>query len=197
MVTEAAQLGIRPISADRQTPTTGRSVRTLSMVPTPAQSISAPRTREIAKTKAVMFSVWTSAERVVAVAAQPQHPVDGHPGEHADDGLGEEHPAEGPGGDVLRQKDRQHFVRRRQEHREQRPGGDEPAGVEARGRSGEAALGDDPDRRAGRRPKGPDPKQQPCRVARGLALEILHDPIGHEEEGDELDGVDRRVTEDV
>ena len=82
-------------------------------------------------------------------------------------------------------------------HRQQRAGGDDPAGVQVGGHGGKTALGHAAQRRAGHKTPAPAAGQRLFDALAVVALQPLDEQIGQKQERQHLAAVDKGVDEGV
>ena len=97
------------------------------------------------------------------------------------------------GRDPLAKKDRQHLVRGGKKDGKQRAGGDDMPRVKPCRHRGKAALRHKPERAADGRPCLSRARDRPLHAVARLMLQQLHEQVGHEKEGKELERIQRAV----
>ena len=94
---------------------------------------------------------------------------------------------------ALRDKNRQHLIRGRQEDRDQGANRNYATRKQAGGRRGKAALRQDPHDRTDQRTEVTCLLQHPRRMLLGLMLEVLHPHVGDEQERNQFHRIQYRI----
>ena len=135
--------------------------------------------------------------RGLRMAAMPHEDVEQETTEEAQHRLRRQNPQHGRRMYALRDKNRQHLIRGRQEDRDQGADRNHAARKQAGGRRREATLRQDTHDRTDQRPEVTGLLQHPRRMLLGLMLEVLHPHIGDKQERNQLRCIQYRIQKCV
>ena len=135
--------------------------------------------------------------RGLRMAAMPHEDVEQETTEEAQHRLRRQNPQHGRRMYALRDKNRQHLIRGRQEDRNQGTDRNHAARKQAGSRRREATLRQDTHDRTDQRPEVTGLLQHPRRMLLGLMLEVLHPHIGDKQERNQLRCIQYRIQKCV
>ena len=135
--------------------------------------------------------------RLIFISRKAQEEVQHKSGDQSDHHLAQQNFRNDRCIDVLRYENRQHLIRRREKHSDQRSHGDHAAGIQARSRCREAALRYDAEHCAEDRSVAADAGKPGGKFFSRLPLQEFHQQIGQIQKRDQLDRICQGVEERV